>query len=665
MNLFKKRIFSAFPKWLLVSVLIFIAIAFLVSYLKYYFFLYNGLDLAIFNHTFWQTVNGNFFGSSINPPSYFGDHFAPILILLTPIYYFFQNEITLLFLQATFIGISAFPLYLISKRYLSEKWSALLIFSWLLNPFIGSLMLFEWHIISILPFLLLLFWYFFLNNRLKPFLFTLLVILMVREDAGIAAASLAIVMFFFKKEQPRAKKLAFIALFTSTVWTLIAVRIAGLFSITESFKFLAYYGWLGTTPFEIVSTAITSPTQVFSHLFTLDILGLFFIILLPVIYLILLAPVFLAGLLLPLLTVLLAEQGASPLIPFLHYSAWLLPSIYLGTIYGLKKIFNPEKKYFITLSKRTNLIFLSLATASLYFFVTLNPLSYVIYNSGVNYNKLSLNKTAKEIILSKIPKESHVVTTAEFLTPLSSRDHIYYLRYLYSNRYQLSMKPYDFPATVDFILFRPNDLAYYELLTRGELFYSADRGQRLYEYMKENDFIPFLILNDYILYSKNEGKKFLPYSVIETLPDEIIKNDNAKLEDKIVIEGWNKVKPTDDHVLITTYSKKTKEFREPIYFQVTFFDSFNNQLHSTISSQAFGLVSTADWPLEKIIKSSMLIDLSEVDSDKILRIKITPIEVSASNTLDRNASTIFIPDEIKKVGSTNYLEVDHLESLKN
>ena len=68
---------------LLVTVFYFAFFSF-TSFWKYYNFFYNALDLAIINQIFYNSTLGNFFASSIHPPSYLGDHFSPILILLLP-----------------------------------------------------------------------------------------------------------------------------------------------------------------------------------------------------------------------------------------------------------------------------------------------------------------------------------------------------------------------------------------------------------------------------------------------------------------------------------------------------------------------------------------------------------------------------------------------------
>ena len=68
---------------LLVSAIILYFITFsLICLWKYYNFQYDLLDLAIINQVFLNSAGGDLFASSIHPPSYLGDHFTPILILL-------------------------------------------------------------------------------------------------------------------------------------------------------------------------------------------------------------------------------------------------------------------------------------------------------------------------------------------------------------------------------------------------------------------------------------------------------------------------------------------------------------------------------------------------------------------------------------------------------
>ena len=82
----KKFISKNAGKLLLGSIILYTLFFSAISIWKYDNFLYNGLDLAIFNQVFFNTTNGNLFGLTIHPHSYLGDHFAPLILLLAPLY---------------------------------------------------------------------------------------------------------------------------------------------------------------------------------------------------------------------------------------------------------------------------------------------------------------------------------------------------------------------------------------------------------------------------------------------------------------------------------------------------------------------------------------------------------------------------------------------------
>jgi len=78
------------------GIIIYIALFGFLSLWKYFNFHYNALDLAIINQAFYNSTLGNFFASSIHPPTYLGDHFTPILFLLLPFYFLWPRPETLL-----------------------------------------------------------------------------------------------------------------------------------------------------------------------------------------------------------------------------------------------------------------------------------------------------------------------------------------------------------------------------------------------------------------------------------------------------------------------------------------------------------------------------------------------------------------------------------------
>src|SRR3989338_8718516 len=166
---------------------------------KYSNFLYNGMDLAIINQVFYNSINGNFFASSIHPPSYLADHLNPIIFLLLPIYYLFSSPKTLLILQALTLGLSAWPVFLIGKKVIDKNWGLLFALAWLLNPIVQNINSFEFHFLPLAVFFILWVTYFYLQEKYWPYLAFLILALLVREDVAVVTVMFGVVAAINKK----------------------------------------------------------------------------------------------------------------------------------------------------------------------------------------------------------------------------------------------------------------------------------------------------------------------------------------------------------------------------------------------------------------------------------------------------------------------------------
>jgi len=496
---------------------------------------------------------------------------------------------------------------------------------------------------------LLLLWYFFITERKVAFAITLVLALATREDAGITIAGMGVIMLLFRKENRYAFKYGIITIVSSVIWTVSALTIIKLFAITGSYKFFAFYGWMGEAPLEVAHTIFFSPLTILSHIITLDTLALLFLLFLPILYLILLAPVFLISLAFPILVMILTERGSTPLIAFLHYSAWFMPSIYLGAVYGVKKIvLNKNGKFISALYKGQKYILLSFSIAIIYFFITLHPAVYIIYKTFTNHGELLQSRATKQILLSHISDSASVITSGDFFTELSSRESVNYLRFLYSNRYQLSNKPYDFTPS-EYILFRPTDLVYYELLTRKDIYQSQIRGEALDIFIQKNNYTPLVILNDYILMKSDAKEPYIYYDEIESLPKNLVTPYDSQQNDTLSLLGWEKISITKNQTIATFYFQKNKSFDEALYLK---FKIYNNDLmlEEIIAPPSFGLVTTDRWPLDTIIKSKILLNVSHFLLTDITKIEVIPITLTAVNTLNRFSGAELVIESIIEHG---------------
>src|SRR3989344_3628292 len=239
--------------WL--GIIFFIGLFSVLAWRKYSHYLYNALDLAIINQAFFTSSQGNFFASSIHPPTYLADHFSPLLLLIAPIYRLFRHhQLALIGLQIISLGAAAYPLYLIAKQQLAPWLSLLVALGWLVNPFVANAALFEFHFLAFVPVGIFLAYYGYQQQRLFTYWVALLLLLLVREDVSLIVVMFAVLAMIQRR---------------SIRWWLPPLVISPLYFIGASaiinqaaasgYKFLIYYAWLGNGWFAVLQTILTQP----------------------------------------------------------------------------------------------------------------------------------------------------------------------------------------------------------------------------------------------------------------------------------------------------------------------------------------------------------------------------------------------------------------------
>jgi len=430
---------------------------------KYYNFAYNALDLAIISQVFYNSSLGNFFASSIHPPTYLGDHFSPILFLLLPVYWLFKKPEALLVLQTLALGLSSWPLYLIAKKSLGKPLAIFFALAWLLNPFVQNINLYEF---SFLPFsVFFIFWtfYFYQAEKIFVFLFFCFFVLLTREDAALVIFALGPLAFL----QKRKLRWWLWPMVLSALYFILAVKITMFFTPGGQYKFLIYYGWLGNGFNDILTHLIFQPGLLLAPLFQPGNWEFFLGLMLPLVFLPLLSPVYLllgAGVFFQLI---LRAGGASGTLLQMSYASLLLPAVFIAAIFGLKKITGAEKGIYLSSDRSRpvatrQLGFLILIAGLIYSCLTLGPISgifYKIYQTGL----YSSSSAAKQELLNQIPVQAAVAAGYEFLAPLSSRQNLYSFNYAFLGKQQYLAADYSLPPETEYLLLDYDDLIGYQL----------------------------------------------------------------------------------------------------------------------------------------------------------------------------------------------------------
>ena len=191
----------------LLSVFLFSLIS-IVGILRYLTFRSADFDLGLFSQIFESMRKTGQQLSTIERDqlmSHFGVHVSPLFYLILPVYALFPSPITLQVIQALFVAISLWPLYLLCKHYrLTGKLTITVLVLYTLYPALSSSCFNDFHENCALPFFLLfLIWAFEKERTLYIILFTTLTF-SIKEDAVILVGCLAFYYILAKKQQMKA-----------------------------------------------------------------------------------------------------------------------------------------------------------------------------------------------------------------------------------------------------------------------------------------------------------------------------------------------------------------------------------------------------------------------------------------------------------------------------
>ncbi len=421
-----------------------------VSIWKYNHFLYNGLDLAIINNVFYNTLHGHWFWSSVQGHSYLGDHFTPILIFLLPFYALWQSPEILLILQSLFLALAAWPIYKVSQLVLKDKRLALgLALLWLINPLVHNANLFEFHFISLLPFLFFSLFYYYLKIKTHPhkklflcFYVLMLLCLIIREDVVFIILLFLILASLSNLKHKQTLRCLGYGWLIALGWLVVSTLVIRRFSPSGFSPFAYYYHWLLSTDFIFL----------LKHLLSWANLKMLIGFLLPFLFIPLIRPRWLWLALVPLGQIIFSAHGGGALVWKLHYGLLFMPALMIAFIYGFKQANRLLSQW---LGNRFLLIVI-LIISNLYLWPDFGPLT-------LKLNQFDFNSSSVKQLVNFIPSSAVVLSSYEFLPYLSGRQHIYALNYYFLGQQQFAQQAYNLPQPPDYLLINFQDLIGFQL----------------------------------------------------------------------------------------------------------------------------------------------------------------------------------------------------------
>jgi uncharacterized membrane protein len=422
---------------------IFLILCLLFTLHRYYSF-YASFDQGIFNQVFWNNLHGRFFQSSLSsslstnvvhageiPTVYYhrlGQHFTPALLLWLPIYALFPSPATLTVLQVTLITAAGLVLYILARQYLKPSLAIMITASfYAANAVIGPT-LSNFHDISQIP--LFVFTLLLAMEKRRWWLFWLMAILIlaVREDAGVGLFGVGVYMVLSKRF-PRAGigvcilSFGYMLALTNLIMPLFSKDISQRFMLE---RFGQYAEGEEASTLEIIWGMISNPVRLLVELVTpIDrtikyLLGQW----LPLAFVPAVAPAswMIAGF--PLLKLFLGK-GESVLAITIRYALTVVPGLFYGAILWWsqhQQKFTPSFRRF----------WVGCICVSLFFSFASNPnrtFYFLIPDSVKPWVYVSLPRQWQHVeqmrpLLTQIPQDASVSATTYLVPHLSSRREI-------------------------------------------------------------------------------------------------------------------------------------------------------------------------------------------------------------------------------------------------
>lgn len=370
-----------------------------LSILRHNHFQSGGFDLGIFDQTVWQYSRFLNPYNTIKDCFILGDHLTLTLPLLAPLFWLWNNVRILLIFQAFWLSFSSLAVYKLARiRKFSPLTSLNLSFVYSLFYGIQFAVFSDFHAV-IIGVGLISWLAYFLESRQKKLLFiTIILLLLTKENMGIALACLGLI-YFFKR---RYRRLAGIFIIGGFCWSLLAMKIVGSFS-SIGFQ---YQPEISSNLQQIVVDFFNTQEKRLVWLYSLGWFS----------FLPLLSPGAMLAIIINLAQYFITGPGfIRTQSPFMHYRAILALFLSLGVLDTLKLL---EKR---KLKPQTVSIFLVVIVLGLqyYFHFPLNKLSKPIYwkkEAWMDDNRA---------LFKLIPADASLAAQQNLVPHLSHRKEIY------------------------------------------------------------------------------------------------------------------------------------------------------------------------------------------------------------------------------------------------
>lgn len=592
-----------------VAITVYIVAFFSSAVLRFYAFNYNDMDLAVYDQIFWNILHGSLY-SSILGVNFLGHHAHFLAFPLAILYKILPHPVTLLFFQTLALGFGAYPLYLIAKRILNCPWALVVSVSYLLYPGLGYTNAYEFHFTPFATLTILYAIYFFLCDRYRSFIAAVILTLLCQENMSLLVFSFGIYALVLK----RSPKWWVPLMVGGTAYFLFCTKFLFPSLNPDTIQFISIYEHWGKSYTEILRNLLTNPAEVLHYITAPRRLFWMFQLFSPLMFVPLLAPLHLLPLAPIFLQHLLSNRGQEINLYF-HYTAEMIPFIFLAFIYGIRKVL--DFKLINKASPVLPAVILFVACAGV---VQFGPHLKLFEKGKVQKD---YTDTIKEGFLDNIPADASLVTTFEFMPRISHRGKFFSFHHIYHGYYTLSDKPYKLSDEVDYALIDLNDG-----LTFGS-FYNFTGYKNIQAFLSQQKLVPVGARDNTVLFKKNAQEKINLFEVSQEAPSA---NNNGDFfsDGHVHLKGFDIVRKGE--VLdVKLYWYSAEQTPHDIIELFGFIDDQGRLAHHSFSPACYRIFPSQAWP-----KGSWVVEHKHISIPPALQNSSFSIELGFYDNVSRN-----------------------------
>ncbi len=249
---------------------LFLLIYSLICFVNHYNFRTYSLDLGIYTRAVYDYAHFHFNYAEIfkvQKENILGDHFDPILILISPLYYIFGTYV-LLVVQVAFIHVGAIGVYKVAMQQLQNKKLALITIASFLSFYgVFSALSFDVHTNVFAAMLIPWLFYFFMHAKWRNVFIVSALILLCKENMALwlIFIGFGLVWLYYKEKQKRNIALI-ISLISIIYFVCITMVVMPSLALSGSYAHM-HYSILGNGFGEILSNLFKHPLAAIAVLF--------------------------------------------------------------------------------------------------------------------------------------------------------------------------------------------------------------------------------------------------------------------------------------------------------------------------------------------------------------------------------------------------------------